>query len=553
LVMEYVDGEPLSSTLAREGPLEPARVAAIARQVAEALAAAHALGIVHRDLKPDNVMLAVGRDGRETVKVVDFGIAKAMEGVTQQVTRTGYRIGTPAYMSPEQIRGDTLDGRSDLYSLGCILFELLTGHPPFEGEVGEIVVGRRLTEQPPHPRDLDAGVPKALDEITVRLLARSPDDRFASAEDLLATLAATPVGESGMWRLPFARRPARQTHTPTPRGITISGVEQRLPSGQLRTPPPVPLSPAVASPITVGTAAAPAAAASGVRRAPRDRRRHRPLVLASGGLLAVVAVAGVLLTYQDSDAPANATVASHDSLPATAPGGVAPVPPAATRAAPSVSGAADPTAVDAAPSPATPSTRDTGSAIRDTPATRVPVTPPSPAPRPAPPRVTTAPRETAGAAAPDRSVAVVPTPPSAPTAPVSPPAAAPPTSSSPPAAGSPDSEAAAAAADRAGIQQVIGDYMRAFDARDAAAARRVYPDVDTRAWEARQLTNWSAKLVEQPAVTLRGATAEASFAYELAFFHPQTGMSRTTLAAHATLQRTAAGWRIQRLDAAPRR
>jgi serine/threonine-protein kinase len=192
--MEYVDGEPLSSTLAREGPLEPARVAAIARQVAEALAAAHALGIVHRDLKPDNVMLAVGRDGREGVKVVDFGIAKAMEGLTQQVTKTGFRIGTPAYMSPEQIRGDTLDGRSDLYSLGCILFELLTGHPPFEGEVGEIVVGRRLTEQPPHPRDLDAGVPKALDEITVRLLARSPDDRFASAEDLLATLAATPVG-----------------------------------------------------------------------------------------------------------------------------------------------------------------------------------------------------------------------------------------------------------------------------------------------------------------------------------------------------------------------
>ncbi|HEU4631778.1 MAG TPA: serine/threonine-protein kinase, partial [Gemmatimonadaceae bacterium] len=133
LVMEYVDGEPLSSTLAREGPLEPARVATIARQVAEALAAAHALGIVHRDLKPDNIMLAVGRDGREMVKVVDFGIAKAMEGVTQQVTRTGYRIGTPAYMSPEQIRGDALDGRSDLYSLGCILFELLTGRPPFEG------------------------------------------------------------------------------------------------------------------------------------------------------------------------------------------------------------------------------------------------------------------------------------------------------------------------------------------------------------------------------------------------------------------------------------
>ncbi|HEU4628424.1 MAG TPA: hypothetical protein VFS08_01725, partial [Gemmatimonadaceae bacterium] len=103
------------------------------------------------------------------------------------------------------------------------------------------------------------------------------------------------------------------------------------------------------------------------------------------------------------------------------------------------------------------------------------------------------------------------------------------------------------------VQQVILQYIQAFDARDANAARRLYPGVDTRAMEAKQMTNWSAKIIEPPVVTVRGSSAEATFTYELAFFHPQTGMSRTTLEAHAILQRGDDGWRIQRLDAVPRR
>ena len=130
IAMEYVDGVTLSNVLNREGRLPVARAVDIARQVAEALAAAHELGIVHCDLKPDNVMLAKTKGGRDLVKVVDFGIAKAVQTDGQTITRTGYIVGTPAYMSPEQITGDPLDGRSDIYALGCILFKMLTGMDP---------------------------------------------------------------------------------------------------------------------------------------------------------------------------------------------------------------------------------------------------------------------------------------------------------------------------------------------------------------------------------------------------------------------------------------
>ena len=133
IAMEYVDGPSLAGVLAKEKRLDEQRVIGIGAQVAEALAAAHDFGIVHRDLKPDNVMLTRSRTGEDLVKVVDFGIAKATQGGSQTVTRTGFVIGTPAYMSPEQILGNVLDGRSDIYSLGCILYEMLTGERVFAG------------------------------------------------------------------------------------------------------------------------------------------------------------------------------------------------------------------------------------------------------------------------------------------------------------------------------------------------------------------------------------------------------------------------------------
>ncbi|HMA24774.1 MAG TPA: protein kinase [Gemmatimonadaceae bacterium] len=184
LVMEYVDGESLSTIIARDGPLDPRRAIDIARQVADGLSAAHELGIVHRDLKPDNVILTHTRGGKEIAKVVDFGIAKAIAEAPQDaLTRSGLVIGTPEYMSPEQLLGDPVDERADIYSLGCILYQMLTGAQAFTADTREQMIRRRLHEAPPHVRDIDPNLPRRLDTLIVHMLARSPTDRLASAAE----------------------------------------------------------------------------------------------------------------------------------------------------------------------------------------------------------------------------------------------------------------------------------------------------------------------------------------------------------------------------------
>ncbi|MBW8839305.1 MAG: protein kinase [Gemmatimonadetes bacterium] len=148
LAMELVEGPPLTKVIEEQGPLPPSRAATIVRQTSEALAVAHDMGSVHRDLKPDNIMLARNRDGSDCAKIVDFGIAKAADNVAQKVTKTGLVIGTPDYMSPEQLAGDTLDGRSDIYSLALVAFNMLTGKLPFPAETAQESMIMRLTEPP---------------------------------------------------------------------------------------------------------------------------------------------------------------------------------------------------------------------------------------------------------------------------------------------------------------------------------------------------------------------------------------------------------------------
>jgi serine/threonine-protein kinase len=182
LVMEYVDGDSLSAILARQGALDPRRAIDLARQMADGLSAAHELGIVHRDLKPDNVIVARTRGGKDTPKIVDFGIAKALsDSAEDALTRSGLVIGTPEYMSPEQLLGDPVDARADIYSLGCILYQMLTGAQPFAAESREQMIRRRLHEPPPHVRDVLPDLPHRLDTLIVHMLARSPADRLASA------------------------------------------------------------------------------------------------------------------------------------------------------------------------------------------------------------------------------------------------------------------------------------------------------------------------------------------------------------------------------------
>jgi len=190
LVMEYVDGEPLSRLLAREAPFALERAVDLARQIADGLGAAHELGIVHRDLKPDNILVTRNKSGREVVKVVDFGIAKAMqEGAGEALTRTGLVIGTPEFMSPEQLLGDPIDARSDLYALGCILHLMLTAAPAFDAPTREQMIKRRLSENPPHAQELDPGIPDSIDRVIMKLLARTPDERYGSAAEVRDALS----------------------------------------------------------------------------------------------------------------------------------------------------------------------------------------------------------------------------------------------------------------------------------------------------------------------------------------------------------------------------
>src|ERR1041384_407558 len=194
LVMEFLEGETLGRRSARV-PFRWPAVLTIARQIAGALAAAHAKGIVHRDLKPDNVFLVPDPEvaGGERIKLLDFGVAKlALESSTSPtVTRTGAVIGTPTYMAPEQCRGVAIDHRADLYSLGCVIYELCCGRPPFRGEgFGDVLAAH--IHMPPPPMAAKAEVPEEVEALVRRLLAKAPGDRLQSAEDVI--FAIDPVG-----------------------------------------------------------------------------------------------------------------------------------------------------------------------------------------------------------------------------------------------------------------------------------------------------------------------------------------------------------------------
>jgi serine/threonine-protein kinase len=190
-IMEYLSGEALSETIHRGGAMAPARALTIAAQIADALDASHARGVVHRDLKPENVFLIERGGTRDFVKVLDFGLAKLAGGdaETARKTRTGMIMGTPYYMAPEQCEGRSdIDGRTDVYALGCILFELLTGMVPFGGESSGEILAKQITMQAPAARGLVAGVPEPIDAILARALAKDPADRFQSMAAFRAAL-----------------------------------------------------------------------------------------------------------------------------------------------------------------------------------------------------------------------------------------------------------------------------------------------------------------------------------------------------------------------------
>jgi serine/threonine-protein kinase len=211
-VMPFVRGDTLRSRLDRDGRLSPSEAATIAADVAEALAYAHGAGIVHRDVKPENIFLVEGR-----AVLADFGIARVTMHRADEEDRTmaGMIVGTPAYMSPEQIDGgDDTDGRSDLYSLGCVLYELLSGTPPFQGASPLSLIAKHLTETPTALRDRRADVPASFESIVMRLLSKTPEERYANAAELAPLLraeAAPPSSANGVPTLVAETAPLRAT------------------------------------------------------------------------------------------------------------------------------------------------------------------------------------------------------------------------------------------------------------------------------------------------------------------------------------------------------
>jgi serine/threonine-protein kinase len=193
IVMEFIDGRGLDEIIRDEGPLLPERAAEIASDVAKALERAHTAGLVHRDVKPSNIMIT----SQGQTKVTDFGIVRALGGDGENtMTQTGMVIGTAAYLSPEQAQGNPVDARSDVYSLGCVLYEMLTGRAPFTGETPLAIAYKHVREDPQPPSALNPDATASLDAIVMKALAKNPDNRYSSAKEMREDLERFLAGQA---------------------------------------------------------------------------------------------------------------------------------------------------------------------------------------------------------------------------------------------------------------------------------------------------------------------------------------------------------------------
>ncbi|CAN5754205.1 hypothetical protein BH23ACT12_BH23ACT12_19070 [soil metagenome] len=238
IVMEYLEGRTLHQILNEDGTVPPEEVASIGANVAQALAEAHEKGIVHRDVKPGNIM--IGRNG--AAKVMDFGIAKA--ATAGNLTQVGSILGTVAYLSPEQARGEPVDGRSDIYSLGALLYQMLTGSLPLKGDTYAEMVHKLNNQDPSPPSDTNPAIPKKLDAVIMRSLAKDPADRYQTgtemATDLMESIREDPAQGTAAY-LPFQAgtdKTAVAPVVPARREEATRVIPASAPVGRRQAPPP---------------------------------------------------------------------------------------------------------------------------------------------------------------------------------------------------------------------------------------------------------------------------------------------------------------------------
>lgn len=337
MVMEFVRGETFEKVSARLGPMPVDRAVGLCSQVLDALSHAHRAGIVHRDLKPANLMQA----DSGLVKVMDFGLAR-MAG-TEHLTNDGYMVGTPAYMSPEQVLAHEIDGRADLYAMGVVLYRLLTGQLPFKADSGIAMAQKQMYDQPTPVRQLRMELPPAAEDIITRALAKKPEDRFQSADQFKAALtmlngvASAEITRTLTSPVPFAAITPRTQPTP-PEPPTMPST----PSPISMAKPPTPVTPVVplAAPAPAPVASAPAS----------SRRMRMPAVAAAAVVLLAAVPATIMMSRGNSPDAPETKVAPPPSAPVT-PSETAPAVATATSPAPASAPAPAPPTSSAASAP----------------------------------------------------------------------------------------------------------------------------------------------------------------------------------------------------------
>ncbi|MBX3260798.1 MAG: protein kinase, partial [Labilithrix sp.] len=383
IAMEYLEGRDLYKVIHEDWPLAEARIADVMMKALGAISVAHDMGVIHRDLKPENIMILDRKDdeGRDIVKVCDFGIAKITEKdesapdaaprtAGAKLTTAGVVVGTPEYMSPEQARGERLDARSDLYSMGVILYQLLTGRTPFLAETALAVVLKHITDPPEPPSVIYPGVHKGLEAVAMRALAKAKEERFQSARDMRAAIKAViegrpmPLGSNATTSvdaLSGSDAPAGSSPPgPAPSGAPTTG-SSKASGGTLVQPPP-------ASALGAGKGTPLVAELSAAESA----RSRVPLVVAVALGTLALGGAGVVLARKaqraEVEPSATLTVASAAESPsAVEPDDERAPPPASVPASGAVTAPVTPTSrTPATPTaPATAATSDAGASSDD--------------------------------------------------------------------------------------------------------------------------------------------------------------------------------------------